>query len=338
MAKVAVTGDDTVEAIGQLFSAPGVADLERAAAVVYRRLPPTPQIHWPLLSRRAGCEVWVKHENHTPIAAFKVRGGVVYMETLRRERPEATGVISATRGNHGQSIAFAAGRTGLKATVVVPHGNNPGKNAAMTALGAELIVYGADFQEAYEYTENLAAERGLHMIRAFHPWLVLGVATYGLEFFRAVADLDTVYVPIGQGSGICGLIAARDALGLATRIVGVVSANAAAYALSFEAGRPVSTNSANTLADGVACRVPDPAALAIILRGAERVVTVSDDAILAAMAHYFTDTHNLAEGAGAAPLAALLAEKDRMAGRRIGLILSGGNADKVLFQRALAGA
>ena len=316
-------------------AAPSLADLDNAAAVVYRHLPPTPQIRWPLLCRRAGCEVWVKHENHTPIGAFKVRGGLVYMDALRREQPDVAGVISATRGNHGQSVAFAAGRIGLKAVIVIPRGNNPEKNAAMAALGAELIEYGADFQEAYEYTATLAAERGLHMIRAFHPWLVLGVATYGLEFLRAAPDLDTVYVPIGQGSGICGLIAARDALGLETRIVGVVSANAAAYALSFEAGRPVSTNSADTLADGVACRVPDPAALAIILRGAARVVTVTDDAILAAMAHYFTDTHNLAEGAGAAPLAALLAEKDQMAGKRVGLILSGGNADKALFRRVL---
>jgi threonine dehydratase len=335
VAKVAVNVADTAAASGKSTVAPSVADLERAAAVIYRHLPPTPQICWPLLSQRAGCEVWVKHENHTPIGAFKVRGGLVYLDALRREQPEVTGVISATRGNHGQSVAFAAGRAGLKAAIVVPHGNNPEKNAAMMALGAELIEYGADFQEAYEYTETLAAERSLHMIRAFHPWLVLGVATYGLELFRAVTDLDTVYVPIGQGSGIGGLIAARNALALETRIVGVVSANAAAYALSFEAGRPVSTGSADTLADGVACRVPDPAALAIILRGTERVVTVSDDAILTAMAHYFTDTHNLAEGAGAAPLAALLAEKERMAGKRVGLILSGGNADTALFRRAL---
>lgn len=316
-------------------AAPSLVDLENAAAVVYRHLPPTPQISWPLLCRRAGCEVWVKHENHTPIGAFKVRGGLVYLDGLRREQPDVTGVISATRGNHGQSVAFAAGKTGLKAVIVVPHGNNPEKNAAMVALGAELVEYGADFQEAYEYTGTLAAERGLHMIRAFHPWLVQGVATYSLEFLRAVPDLDTVYVPIGQGSGICGLIAARDALELNTKIVGVVSANAAAYALSFEAGQAVSTNSADTLADGVACRVPDPAALAIILRGAERVVTVTDDAILAAMGYFFTDTHNLAEGAGAAPLAALLAEKDRMAGKRVGLILSGGNVDKTLFREVL---
>jgi len=319
-----------------LMTGPTLADLEAAADIVHRHVTPTPQIRWPLLEARAGCEVWVKHENHTPIGAFKVRGGLVYMEHLKRERPDVAGVISATRGNHGQSVAFAAARAGLRAVIVVPHGNNPEKNAAMKALGAELIEYGADFQEAYGYTDRLADEQGLHMIRAFHPWLVLGVATYSLEFLRAAPNLDTVYVPIGQGSGICGLIAARDALGLATRIVGVVSENAACYALSFAAGRPVSTNSADTIADGVACRVPDPAALEIILAGAERVHQVSDAAVMDAMAHYVTDTHNVAEGAGAAPLAALLAERDQMAGTRVGLILSGGNADATLFRQVLA--
>jgi len=315
---------------------PTLADLEAAADIVHRHLTPTSQIRWPLLEARVGCEVWVKHENHTPIGAFKVRGGLVYMERLKCERPDVAGVISATRGNHGQSVAFAAARAGLRAVIVVPHGNNPEKNAAMQALGAELIEYGADFQEAYEYTDRLADEQGLHMIRAFHPWLVQGVATYSLEFLRAAPELDSVYVPIGQGSGICGLIAARDAMGLATRIVGVVSESAACYALSFAAGRPVSTSSADTIADGVACRVPDPAALEIILAGAERVVQVSDAAVMEAMAHYFTDTHNVAEGAGAAPLAALLTERDQMSGKRVGLILSGGNADAALFRHVLA--
>lgn len=317
---------------------PSLADLEAAAAVVYRHLLPTPQLDWPLLAQRTGCKVWIKHENHTPIGAFKVRGGLVYMDHLRRTRPEVAGVISATRGNHGQSVAYAAGRAGLRAVIVMPRGNNPEKNAAMAAFGAELVEYGGDFQEAYDHTAELAAERGLHMIRAFDPWLVRGVASYALELFRAVADLHTVYVPIGQGSGICGLIAARDALGLDTRIVGVVSENAAAYALSFAAGRPISTNTAETLADGVACRVPDGTALSIILNGVERVVTVSDSEVLAAMAHLFTDTHNVAEGAGAAPLAALLREREAMAGRRVAVILSGGNADRALFRRALASA
>ena len=317
---------------------PTLEELEAAQAVVYRHLAPTPQIHWPLLSTRTGCEVWVKHENHTPVGAFKVRGGLVYADGLKREEPDVAGVISATRGNHGQSVGFAARRHGLTAVIVVPHGNNPEKNAAMRALGVELVEHGHDFQVAYEHTAELAAGRGLHMIRAFHPWLVQGVGTYSLEFLQAVGDVDTVYVPIGQGSGICGMIAARDALGLATRVVGVVAENAACYALSFAEKRAISTNSADTIADGVACRIPDPTALDIILAGAERVVAVSDDAIAEAMGHYFTDTHNLAEGAGAAPLAALLAEREAMAGRRVGLVLSGGNVDKGLFRRVLAPA
>ena len=314
---------------------PTLEDLEAAAAVVYQHMQPTPHIHWPLLSARSGCEVWVKHENHSPVGAFKVRGGLVYADGLKREQPDIAGVITATRGNHGQSVGFAARRFGLEATIVVPHGNNPEKNAAMKALGVDLVEHGHDFQVAYEYTAELAASRDLHMIRAFHPWLVRGVGTYSLEFLRALPDLDTVYVPIGQGSGICGMIGARDALGLKTRIVGVVAENAACYALSFAAGKAVSTDSADTLADGVACRIPDEAALEIILAGAERVVAVSEEAILEAMGHYFTDTHNLAEGAGAAPLAALIEEQGAMAGKRVGLILSGGNADRALFRRVL---
>jgi len=315
---------------------PSLETLRTAADLVHRHVGATAQIRWPLLAARCGAEVWLKHENHTPIGAFKVRGGLVYMDRLRRAHPDVTGVLTATRGNHGQSVAFAAGAHGLSAVVIVPHGNNPEKNAAMEALGAELVVHGADFQEAYEHAATLAAERRLHMIRAFHPWLVEGVATYALELFRAVPDIDTVYVPIGQGSGICGTIAARDAMGLKTKVVGVVSAHAAAYALSFEAGRPVSTNAADTIADGVACRVPDPTALSIILGGADRVVTVTDDEVVAAMRHLLSDTHNMAEGAGAVPLAALLKEKQRMSGRRVAVILSGGNADAALLKRVLA--
>ncbi|GBD32472.1 MAG: serine/threonine dehydratase [Gemmatimonadales bacterium] len=313
-----------------------LAEIESAARIVYRFMLPTPQIRWPLLCRRAGCEVWVKHENHTPIGAFKVRGGLVYLDRLRQERPQIPGVISATRGNHGQSVALAAGRHGLKATIVVPRGNSREKNRAMEALGAELVEHGEDFDEAYAYAKKLAEERSLHMILAFHPWLVLGVASYSLEFLRAIPDLDTVYVPIGQGSGICGMISVRDALGLKTNIVGVVAAAAPAYALSFAQRRAVPTDSAVTVADGVACRIPDPAALEMILEGAERIVTVSEEEIKEAMRHYFTDTHNVAEGAGAAPLAALLKERDRMAGRKVGLVLSGGNVDREVFARILS--
>ncbi len=317
------------------ITVPTLAELEAAAAFVHGAMPPTPQYHWPLLSRRAGAEVWVKHENHTPIGAFKVRGGLTYMRELKRRHPDAAGVIAATRGNHGQSVAFAARRVGLASVIVVPHGNSVEKNAAMRALGADLVEHGHDFQAAYEHAMGLAAARGLHPLRSFHPWLVAGVGTCALELFRAVADIDTVYVPIGLGSGICGAIAARDALRLKTKVVGVVAENAAAYALSFARKAPVSTNSADTIADGMACRVPDEAALAIIFRGAERVVTVGEDDITAAMRHYFTDTHNVAEGAGAAPLAALLKERGHMGGRRVALILSGGNIDRDVYAAIL---
>lgn len=313
-------------------------ELEAAADLVHSVMPPTPQICWPLLSERAGAEVWVKHENHTPIGAFKIRGGLTYVAELKRRQPAVPGVITATRGNHGQSVGFAARRAGLPAVVVVPHGNSTEKNRAMRALSVELIEHGHDFQAAYEHAMALAEERRLHPLRSFHPWLIRGVASYGLEFLSGVPDLDTVYVPIGLGSGICGTIAARDALGLKTRIVGVVAENAAAYALSFERKTPVSTNSADTIADGVACRVPDPDAVATILRGAERVVTVSEAEIKAAMRHYFTDTHNVAEGAAAAPLAALLKERSRMAGRRVGIVLSGGNVDRRLYAEILGEA
>ncbi len=311
-------------------------NLREAAGIVHTHMVPTPAICWPLLCQRTGAEVWVKHENHTPIGAFKLRGGLVYMTRLAEASPDISGVITATRGNHGQSVALAAAKTGRRATIVVPHGNNPEKNAAMRAFGADLVEHGADFQEAREYTQARAGAENLHMIAPFHPWLVQGVASYALEFMDAHQDLDTIYVPIGMGSGICGLISARDALGLAIKIVGVVAETAAAYALSFEAGRPVSTNTSDTIADGMACRTPDPDALAVILNGAERIVRVSDEDIIAAMAAYFTDTQNVAEGAGAAPLAGLMRERDQMQGKKVGLILCGGNADAPLFQRVLA--
>ncbi|MHA1570012.1 MAG: threonine dehydratase, partial [Alphaproteobacteria bacterium] len=234
----------------------GLDQLREAAELVHSAVPPTPQHCWPLLSERAGAEVWVKHENHTPIGAFKVRGGLVYTDDLRRTQPNVEGVVAATRGNHGQSVAFAARRFGLMATLVVPHGNSSEKNAAMRAFGGELIEHGHDFQAALEHAEALAGERGLHMFPSYHPLLTRGVASYALEFFDAVGDLDAIYVPIGLGSGISGVIAARDALGMATEVIGVVAENAPTYALSFKSGQPVSTNSADTMADGVACRVP----------------------------------------------------------------------------------
>lgn len=310
--------------------------LDAAARVVHAAMPPTPQYAWPLLAARTGAEVWVKHENHTPTGAFKVRGGLVYLDSLRRERPGIRGLVTATRGNHGQSIPFAARGTGVGVTVCVPHGNSAEKNAAMRALGAELVEVGRDFDEARGHAAQIAAERGLEMVPSFHPDLVRGVATYALELFHAVPDLHTVYVPIGMGSGICGLIRTRDLLGLSTRIVGVVSAGAPAMALSFEAGRVVTTETADTFADGLACRVPDPAAFEIIRAGADRVVRVTDAEVAAAVRAYWTDTHNLAEGAGAAPLAALLQDAKRMRGKRMGLILCGGNIDLALALRVLA--
>ena len=317
----------------EIFEMPDLPAIEAAADIVYRSLTPTPQIHWPLLSQRCGGEVWVKHENHTPIGAFKVRGGLVFMEHLRRQQPNIQGIITATRGNHGQSVAFAAAQHGLKAIVVVPKGNNPEKNAAMVALGAELIEHGHDFQAAYEYAIEKSESDNLHLLRSFHPWLVQGVATYSLEFLRAVPDLNFVYVPIGLGSGVCGMIAARDALKFNTKIIGIVADNAPAYALSFEQHAPVETKTADTIADGLAVRVPDPRAVDIIQRGVERIVRVSEQQILDAMEIYFTDTHNIAEGAGAAPLAALLLERG-FSGKS-GLILSGSNAERGLIRQVL---
>jgi threonine dehydratase len=319
--------------------------LERAHEIVKAAMPPTPAHHWPLLSERLGATVVVKHENHTPTGAFKVRGGLVYLERLKRERSNVPGLISATTGNHGQSIAFAANRYGVPVTIFVPHGNSVEKNSAMRAFGAKLVEHGADFQTAREEAGRRASQDGFEMVPSFHPDLVLGVATYALELFRRASDLEILYVPIGQGSGICGCILARDLLGLSTEIVGVQSTEAPSYALSFAAGTVVRTNSSNTRADGMATRVPDADALAIIRKGASRIVQVTDDEVGAAIRAYWTDTHNLAEGAGAAPLAAALQEKARIRGKRVGLVLTGGNIDFDLFNRwvvaessALAGA
>ncbi|MCA1562756.1 MAG: threonine dehydratase [Acidobacteria bacterium] len=315
---------------------PSLAELEAAAAVVDGAMTPTPQQRWPLLDARCGAEVWVKHENHTPVGAFKVRGGIVYFDELRRTQPDLAGVVAATRGNHGQSVAFAARRYGIPAAVVVPHGNSEGKNRAMRALGVELIVRGHDFQAALETAAELAAQRTWHLVPSFHPLLVNGVASYSLELFRAAPDLDTLYVPIGLGSGICGAIAVRDALGLRTKIVGVVAAGAPAYARSLERGRVVSHDVTTRIADGMACRTPVPEALERIAAGIERVVEVSDEEIEAAMRVLFADTHNVVEGAGAAGLAALLRDRDRMRGARVGIVLSGGNVDARPFAEILS--
>jgi len=309
-----------------------LTDLERAHEIVRQAVPPTAAHAWPLLAQRLGTEVLVKHENHTPAGAFKVRGGLVYVDRLKREHPQTAGLITATRGNHGQSVAFAGRRHGLPVTIYVPHGNSIEKNRAMAAFGAHLVEYGADFQEAREECYRHAQRDGLHMVPSFHRDLVLGVATYALELFRSAGNLDVLYVPIGQGSGISACILARDLLGLTTEIVGVQSTEAPSYALSFAARTVVSTNSSNTFADGMATRVPDAEALAIIRKGASHILQVTDDEVAAAIRHLWTDTHNLAEGAGAAPLAAALQEKPRLAGKRVGLVLTGANIDFDLFR------
>jgi threonine dehydratase len=316
---------------------PTLDAIREAGKLVYKALPPTPQYAWPLLGERVGTEVWVKHENHTPTGAFKVRGGLVLLDQLKREKPDMPGVITATRGNHGQSIGFAAKRLGIKAVVVVPHGNSVEKNNAMRALGVELIEHGEDFQSAFEHAQALAQQQGLIPIPPVHDALIRGVATYCLEFLNYTPGLDTVYVPIGMGSGFCAMAAARQALNLTTKLVGVVSEHAPTYALSYEQGKPVPHPVSTKLADGLACRQVDEFALSVVTQHAERIIRVTDDEVAAAMRCYFTDTHNVAEGAGAAPLAALLKEKDAMASKRVGVVLTGGNVDKDLFAKVLAG-
>lgn len=322
-----------------LFS---LESLHQAREVVGAVMSPTPQYQWPLLRQRCGAEVWVKHENHTPTGAFKVRGGLVYMDSLHRQNALPTGFITATRGNHGQSIPFAASRYGVPVTVYVPEGNSAEKNRAMQAWGAELVVHGSDFDEARLESARVAEERGLAFTPSFHPELIRGVATYAYELLTGVADLHTVYVPVGMGSGICGLMAVRDLLGLDTRIVGVVSTEAPAYARSFEAGHVVQTNDARTFADGVACRLPDPKAVELINHGVERFVEVSDAEVAEAIRILYTDTHNVAEGAGAIALAALMSDTasngaEQFAGRPVAVIQTGANIDADLLAEVLKG-
>jgi threonine dehydratase len=314
-----------------------LAELALATASVGGLVTPTPAYAWPLLAGKTGAEAIVKHENHTPTGSFKVRGGLVYVESLLRAGPRPSGLVTATRGNHGQSVALAAARHGLAAVIVVPEGNSTEKNAAMAAFGGELVTAGKDFDDSRVFAAKIEQERGYHFVPSFHRDLVKGVATYALELFQSHADFDAVYVAVGMGSGICGLITVRDLLGLKTEIIGVVAENARAIALSFAAGHPVPTNSSRTFADGMACRDPHPEAFEIIKKGAARIVTVSEDEIAEAIRIYYSTTHNLAEGAGAAPLAALMKEKHRYAGKRVGLILSGGNIDMPVFAKILRG-
>ena len=313
------------------------AGLEQAARLVHEQMLPTPQYSWPLIDAAVGAEVFVKHENHAPTGSFKVRGGITMIDWIRRERPGARGICTATRGNHGQSQARAASAAGLRAVIYVPHGNSVEKNEAMRAFGAELVEVGRDFDEARTEALGAAAREDFFFVPPFHNELVRGVATYALELFTSIGDLDRVYVPIGCGSGICGVIAARDALGLDTRIIGVVSEKAPTAKLSFDAGELIETDSAATFADGVAVRVPVGEALAIYRTGAERIVAVSDDEIAAAMRLIFRASHNVAEGAGAAALAGLLREREQAAGSRVAVVLTGGNIDSDVFGQVLRG-
>jgi threonine dehydratase len=312
-------------------------ELETAAELVHGFMPPTPQYVWPQICEKVGATVCVKHENHTPTGAFKIRGGITFIDWLQRVEPTVQGIITATRGNHGQSQARAASAAGLRVKVLVPHGNSVEKNAAMRAFGAELIEFGEDFDTARVEAMRLAEEENLFMVPSFHAELIRGVASYALEFFTAAPELDTVYVPIGCGSGICSVITVRDALGLKTKIVGVVSTEAQTAKLSFEAGKLVETATATTIADGVAVRVPVQEAFDIYSKGADRIVAVDEDEVAEAMRIYFRDTHNVVEGAGAAPLAAALQERDTVRGQTVGLIVTGGNVDSDVFRAVLAG-
>jgi threonine dehydratase len=315
-------------------------EVRAARATVASFVPPTPQFAWPLLSQRLGMKVWVKHENHTPAGAFKVRGGLTYFDALGRAQPQVRGVISATRGNHGQSVGWGARKQGLQATIVVPHGNSVEKNAAMRALGVTLLEHGEDFQAAREFAIALSAERGLHMVPSFHRDLVRGVMTYWVEFFESFPRgeaPDVVYVPVGQGSGFCAAAAARAHTGAASKLVGVVSAHATTYLDSFRARKVVEAPVTTQLADGMACRIADAEALEIVLREAEDIVAVTDAEVADAMRILFADTHNVAEGAGAAGLAAAIQQRGRSSGRPVGFALTGGNVDTDVFARVLAG-
>lgn len=312
-------------------SLPTLSQIESAKALIRE----TPTYRWPLLEAGLGCEVWLKHENHTPVGAFKIRGGLVYMDELTRLHPQVTGVIAATTGNHGQSIAFAAQSHGLRTVIVVPHGNNPEKNLAMRSLGAELIEHGREFQDALEFSRKLAAQEGLHAVPSFHPWLVRGVATYGMELFRSVPDLDAVFVPIGLGSGFCGVVAAREALGLKTKIVGVVSEHAPAYAWSFHQKRLIEQPSSTRIAEGVACKTPNPEALDQVMAYAHEIIMVSDDEALLAMREILQATHNVAEGAGALAYAAVKKTSDQWQGKRVACVLTGGNSSMEVLKRSM---
>jgi threonine dehydratase len=316
---------------------PSLAEIREAQTVVYRHMQPTPQYSWPLVNQRLGIEAWIKHENHTPVGAFKLRGALVYMDWIKQSQPEVKGVVAATRGNHGQGVGMAARLAGLRAVIVVPHGNSREKNRAMLAQGVELIEEGQDFQESLEFARRLAVERDYAMVDSFHERLVMGTATYAIELFEAAPLLDTVYVPIGLGSSICGVSAARNALGLETEIVGVVSSQSPSYSLSFKQRKLVESPSLTAIADGLACRTPNASAMEAIWENVSRIIEVTDAEIADGMRALYEDTHNLAEGAGAAAFAAAMKEKHLLAGKQIGIILTGGNIDRQAYAEVLAG-
>jgi len=322
---------------------PSLAQIREAQTVVYRHMPPTPQYSWPLINQRLsteqkpGVEAWIKHENHSPVGAFKLRGALVYMDWLKQTKPDLVGVVAATRGNHGQGVGMAVRLLGLKAVIVVPFGNSKEKNRAMLAQGVELVEHGHDFQESLEYASALSEKRGFTLVESFHERLVMGTSTYALEFLETAPRLDVVYVPIGLGSSICGVASARNALGLKTEIVGVVAAQSPSYALSFAQHTVVEAPSLTEIADGLACRKPNSLAMEVIWNNVARIVEVSDAAIAEAMRVLYQDTHNLAEGAGAAGLAGALEEKQHLQGKRVGIVLTGGNVDREMYERVLAG-
>lgn len=316
---------------------PTLEQINEAQSILCHYMSPTPQYSWPLINQRVGTEVWIKHENHTSLGAFKLRGALVFVDWITKTQPSVRGVVAATRGNHGQGVGMAARLLGLKAVIVVPHGNSAEKNRAMLAQGVELMERGRDFQESLEFAGALAAERGFAMIDSFHERLVMGTATYALEFFNGAPQLDCVYVPIGLGSSICGVCAARNVLGIATRVVGVVAAQSPSYSLSFRQHKLVEAPANTWIADGLACRTPNEKAMEVIWENVERIIEVSDNEIAGAMRALYQDTHNLAEGAGAAALAGAIQEKSLHHGSRIGVILTGGNVDAALYQRVLTG-
>ena len=316
---------------------PSLAEIERAQSIVYRHMPPTPQFTWPLVNQRLGLEIWIKHENHSPVGAFKLRGALVYLDWLRQTQSKLEGVVAATRGNHGQGVGMAARLLGLKAVIVVPRGNSREKNRAMQAQGVELIEHGLDFQDSLEHARGLADDLGFVMVDSFHERLVMGTATYAIEFFRGAPSLDAIYVPLGLGSSICGVAAARNALGLNTEIVGVVAGQSPSYALSFEQRKVVEAPAATEIADGLACRTPNALALELILCNAARILRVSEAEIKHAMRILYQDTHNLAEGAAATALAGLTLEAASLGHRRVGMVLTGGNVDALVFAEVLRG-